>query len=118
MRLRRSARSLLLPTSRPARERCRRALAAAAPGQGSKVDAASARWDTVRTELRAAGFNLPLVSNAQRHRTRSVLFAPAGAWTAEVERLRALLPGVEVEPLTWASKADVVLALGEEGAKK
>jgi hypothetical protein len=67
--------------------------------------------------LAAAGFGATAKAPAQKERPKSVVYTWGGA-RAAAEKIAALVPGgATVEPLTWVTPSDIVVALGASALK-
>lgn len=88
------------------------------PGRGTRTQVLAAAEVLAKGSpklldaVEKAGLTLAFVGPAKKARPRSVVYAAKG-FEADAQRLAALVPGgATVEPMSWASGADVVLAGG------
>lgn len=78
---------------------------------------ASSGLGAVRAALTKAGYAIVHTAPAKKERPASVVYAAKGQ-DAAAKAVAALVPGgATVEPLTWASDADVVVAVGGSAGK-
>ncbi len=75
-------------------------------------ESAQGTLEPIYDALASAGFYPHIGPNALKARTKTVIYARKPAWKA-AEQLAAAVPGgATVEPLTWKSAADIIVAAG------
>jgi len=81
-------------------------------------ESATAAMEPVLAALAAAGFPAHSGPNALKARTKSVVYSFGGMMEVAKKIAAAVPGGATVEPLTWKSEADIVVAAGTSALKR